>query len=170
MVGRVMKAMLRGVKADVTNIRGERRVSYGDPLCVKNFDFNVNGKLGTTLLAPFTTSINRTTGVASISVPPFVPTDSLSVPLGATHFKLRAAGAEVDFDNETSVSDVAESGFLLIDSVPTSAMRLDVQVSANSTLPIYQVLGLHFYQVVNGVHYAMNNERFDAVKVVGAEV
>ena len=170
MVARLLKVMMLCIKADITSARGLRTVSSGNPLYLKGFEFNILGKLGTALQTPYTTTVNRTTGALGISVPAFVPATALSAPQGATHYKLVAAGAEIDFDNETHVSATAATGFLPIDNASTTPATLNVTVSTNSTLPIYQVLGIHFFQEVNGVKYAMNNGSYDAVQIVNADV
>src|SRR5688572_28837390 len=43
MIGRLTQTMMRCLKEDTTNIRGERRVADGDLQFLNNFDFNVYG-------------------------------------------------------------------------------------------------------------------------------
>ncbi len=169
MTGRLHQTMMMCLKGDTTSVRGERRVATGDITRLNGFNFNVRGKLGTTLLAPYGTSINRTSGALDITVPPFVPAVSLSYPQGATHYKLEAAGAEVDFNLGTSSSDTAASGYLPINNTATAILSLSIAIVPNSTLPIFQVLAVRFYQEVNGLKYALNNGGFDAVCIVNAD-
>jgi hypothetical protein len=170
MIGRLQKRMMACLQADTTSLRGARKVSLGTPLALVGFEFNVNGKLSATMKAPYTTNVNRTTGALSITIPPFIPTETLSIPGGATHFRFVAAGAEVDFDNYTCVSDKDESAYLTVDNAATTSLTLTNTVTANSTAAIYQALAIHFYQEVNGVKYALNTGATDAAMVVNADV
>ena len=60
------------------------------------FEFNIRGKLGTSLYAPFVGAIDRVTGEISVTLAPFVPANMIAAPSGTTHFKVISAGAEVD--------------------------------------------------------------------------
>jgi hypothetical protein len=170
MVGRLMQTMMRCLKADTSSPRGERNVADGDLQFLQGFDFNVKGKLGTTLLTPFTTSITRTTGVTDVTIPPFVPTVSLSAPQGATHYKVVLGAAEIDFATNANIKANASSAFLPIDNNATTSLSLQANVTANTALPVLQVLGVHFFQEVNGVKYALNNGAFDGVKIVAIDL
>ena len=52
MVSRLTKLMVKVVKADATNPRGQRNVIDGEAELLQGFDFNKNGKLGRTIYAP----------------------------------------------------------------------------------------------------------------------
>lgn len=170
MIGRMTQTMMKCLKADTTSARGERNVLDGDLSFLTGFDFNIKGKLGTALLTPFTTSITRLTGVTDATIPPFVPTQSLSAPLGATHYQIVLAAAEVDFNASLHKAAKATSAFLPIDNTTTSSLTLAANVTAATTLPVMQVLGIHFFQEVNGVKYALINGNFDGVKIVTVDL
>jgi hypothetical protein len=61
MVSRLTREMIRVLQADMTSNRGLRNMIDGEAELLEGFDFNVNGKLGTTLFAPYVAEINRTT-------------------------------------------------------------------------------------------------------------
>jgi hypothetical protein len=170
MVSRLHKQMMFCLQADTTSVRGQRNVSQGDPGLINGFDFNLDGKLASTFKAAFSKVVDRTTGILDIVIPAFVPEVAVKAPQGATHFKLVAAAAEVDYDNKVTVSDSIASAFLPIDNVATALLTLSVTLTANTTLPLYQVLGVHFYQEMNGAKYALNNGGYDAVCIVNADV
>jgi hypothetical protein len=170
MISRLHKQMMFCLQADITHDRGERTVIDGDPTGVKGFDFNIAGPLSVTLKVLPTYTVDRVTGALDIVVPSFVPTTSLAYPNGATHYKIIAAGAAVDFDTESFESDSAASGFLPVDNVASTQLTLNVSVPANSTLPVYQVLGIHFYQELNGKKYALNSSNSDSVAIVNADI
>ena len=86
MVGRLTREMMKVIQADAVNERGLRNVIDGEAELLEGFDFNVNGKLGTTLYAPFTGAINRVTGELVVTIPAFVPANMVAAPGGSTHF------------------------------------------------------------------------------------
>src|SRR6478672_4416822 len=94
MVGRLTQRMVKVIQADLVNERGLRNVIDGEAELLTGFEFNINGKLSTTLYAPITAGIDRPTGNITLNVDPFVPINMVSAPGGATHFKITSGGAE----------------------------------------------------------------------------
>jgi hypothetical protein len=169
MVPRLFKTMTQVIKTDTIDKRGDRKVAAGDVTLLTNFEFNANAVLNTTFHAPYTFSINRTTGVLSITIPAFVPFTNIIAPAGATHFKLISAGTAVDFDKQQFVSQTAESGVLPLDETATANITLTNNVTAGSTLPLFLVLGIQFYQQVNGTQYPLSNGGFNALLVIAVD-
>ena len=73
---------------------------------------------------------------------------------------------EVDFENETFVLDSQASAILPWDVTATAALNLSNAVTANSTHPLFLVLGIEFYQEVNGQMYSLKNGAFNPLAVV----
>lgn len=169
MLSRLTREMMKVIQADAVNERGLRNVIDGEAALLEGFDFNANSKLSTSLFAPFTSTINRVSGELGVSIPPFIPLNMLAAPSGATHFKLVSAGVEIDFENKTYVVAVADSGSLPINSAATAALNISHQVTANSTKPLFLVLGIEFYQEVNGNQYSLKNGAFNALSLVKVE-
>lgn len=169
MVSRLTKEMVRVLQADVTSERGQRNVIDGEVGFLEGFDFNVNAILGTTLYAPYTATINRVTGEASVSFAPFVPASMVAAPGGTTHFKIFAAGAEVNFEEEKFNSTVSESAVLPWNTVATADINLSNALPANSTHPLFLVLGIEFMQEANGAKYPLLNGAFNAMALVKVE-
>src|SRR5690606_27591881 len=107
---RLTKELVVVVQSDPVNERGLRTRQEGDLELLKGFNFNLNGKLNTTLFAPFTFNYDRVTGDVILDLVPFSPTLRIAAPGGTTHFKLVMGGAELDFENEISVFEMADSG------------------------------------------------------------
>lgn len=166
MVSRLTKKMVEVLQADTTSVRGQRNVIDGEAELLEGFEFNIGAKLSNTLFAPNTPSIDRVTGDLNISVPSFVPADMVAAPGGTTHFKLVSSGVEVDFENETFITDSSESAVLAWDSTVTAVINLNNSITANSTHPLFLVLGIEFYQDVNGVKYPLKNGAFNALSIV----
>ncbi len=157
MVSRLTAEMVKVIQEDITNNRGLRNVIDGEAELLEGFEFNRNGKLGTTLYAPFTGTIDRVTGTLTATIPSFVPINMIAAPGGTTHFKVVSAGTEIDFENETFVMDSQASAILPWDATATAALSLANAVTANSTHPLFLALGVEFYQEVNGQMYSLKN-------------
>ncbi|HVT85032.1 MAG TPA: hypothetical protein VHD35_07500 [Chitinophagaceae bacterium] len=166
MVSRLTQIMVDVIHEDTTNPRGHRNVIDGEAELLEGFEFNINGKLGTTLYAPFTGTIDRVAGTLTANVPAFVPINMIAAPGGTTHFKIVSAGAEVDFENETFVMDSQATAVLPWDATATAVINLANAVTANSTHPLFLALGIEFYQQVNGQMYPLKNGAYNALALV----
>ena len=166
MVSRLTKEMITVVKADVTSTRGQRNVLDGELELLEGFDFNIDGKLSTTVFFAYTATIDRVTGALQVAVPAFSPINDVMVPEGATHLKLVSAGASIDFEAGVFEVVTSESVQLEIAAAPVAAINLLNQLTANSTHPLFLILGMEFSQQVNGVNYALKNGKFNPLAIV----
>lgn len=166
MASRLTQQMVKVIQADVTNDRGQRNVLDGETELLTGFEFNIRGKLGTSLFAPFTTNIDRAAGELTVDLAPFIPVNMLAAPSGTTHFKIISAGAEIDFEAETYNVATSETAVLPWDSTPTVAIAQTNAVTAASTKPLFLVLGVEFYQSVNGTMYPLKNGAFNPLSLV----
>nr|BFF38529.1 hypothetical protein BACY1_03340 [Tenacibaculum mesophilum] len=133
---------------------------------LESFEFNLNGKLATTLFAAYTNAFDRVSGDATLNLAAFSPTVRIAAPAGTTHFQIVMGAAELDFANESSSFQNDETAILPLTSADTSAIALTASLSANSTLPVVQVVGVKFYQEVNGQMYDLKNGSYNALAVV----
>lgn len=166
MVSRLTQKMVEVIQEDATNPRGLRNVIDGEAELLEGFEFNISGKLGTTLYAPYTSTIDRVAGTLAVSIPAFVPLNMIAAPGGASHFKIVSAGAEVDFENETFVVATSETAVLPWDTNATALINLSNAVTANSTHPLFLALGIEFYQEVNGQMYPLKNGAYNPLALV----
>jgi hypothetical protein len=166
MTSRLTKEMMRVLQADTVNDRGLRNVIDGEAELLEGFEFNEAAKLGATLFAPFTPSLVRATGVASITIPSFVPINMIAAPGGTTHYQFISASAEIDFEKQSFSWEPAFSGVEPWDDGATIALNLSGTLTANSTHPLFLVFGIKFYQQVNGTLYPLRNGTFNALQMV----
>ena len=166
MVSHLTQKMVEVIQEDATNPRGQRNVIDGEAELLEGFEFNISGKLGTTLYAPYTSTIDRVAGTLAVSIPAFVPLNMIAAPGGSTHFKIVSAGTEVDFENETYVVATSETAVLPWDTTATAVINLSNAVTANSTHPLFLTLGIEFYQEVNGQMYPLKNGAYNALALV----
>ena len=166
MVGRLTQEMVLVLHKDIRNPRGKRNAVDGDTTLLQGFNFNINGKLGATLYAPFTSSIDRPGGTMKINIPAFVPQNMIASPDGTTHFKIVSAGVEIDFANEKFVSDIKETALLPYDNNPTAVIDLANAVTANSVFPLFLAMGVEFYQQVSGQQYPLKSGAYNPLALV----
>ncbi len=166
LTSRLTKDLLAIVKTDAVNERGLRTLTDGNLDLLLGFEFNLNGKLGTTLFAPFVNAFDRVSGDATLNLDPFSPTLRIAAPSGTTHFKVVMGASELDFENEISTFESDETAILPYSAADTAAIVLTASVTANSLLKVVQVLGIEFYQEVNGQMYALKNGAYNALAVV----
>ena len=166
MVSRLTQSMIKVLQADLVSIRGLRNIIDGEAELLTGFEFNIRGKLGTSLFAPFAATIDRVTGVIEITLASFIPANMIVAPSGTTHFKIISAGAEVDFEAETFVVDNSETAILPWDSVATAVITQTNNVTPASTKPLFLALGVEFYQLVNGQMYPLKNGAYNPLSLV----
>lgn len=166
LTSRLLKAMVEVIQADTTSERGERNVIDGEAELLTGFEFNIRGKLGTSLFAPYTAAIDRVGGELTVDMPSFIPSVMLNAPSGTTHFKIISGGAEIDFEAETFTVETSSSAILPWNATATAAIAQTNQVTAASTKPLFLALGLEFYQEVNGTMYPLKNGAFNPLALV----
>lgn len=166
MVSRLTKEMVKVIQEDQVSERGLRNVLDGELELLLGFEFNISGKLGTTLYAPFVGTIDRVTGQLTVDLVSFVPVNMISAPGGTTHFKIVSAGAEIDFEAGTFVTQESGTAILPYDANATAAINLVNPVTAASTKPLFLALGVQFYQEINGAQYPLKNGSYNALSLV----
>jgi hypothetical protein len=128
MVARLTKEMVAVVKADVTSTRGQRNVLDGELELLEGFNFNINGKLSSTIFIPYTPSIDRTTGLLKVDIPAFSPAKTIAVPDGVTHIRFVSGGASIDFEAGPFEIVSSQSANIAIAEAPVAAIELANQL------------------------------------------
>jgi len=165
-VSRLTQAMVKVIQADTISERGLRNVIDGEAELLAGFEFNIRGKLGTSLFAPYEGIIDRVSGDISVDLDSFIPANMIAAPGGTTHFKIISAGAEIDFEAETFVSTNSATAILPWDMTATVAISHVNPVTPNSTKPLFLALGVEFYQEVNGQMYPLKNGSYNPLALV----
>ncbi|WP_317046805.1 hypothetical protein [Aequorivita lipolytica] len=168
-VSRLTTLLLAIIKTDPVNSRGKRTIDEGNIDLLEGFDFNINGKLGTTFFGLFTPAFDRVSGDATIAVDAFSATERIAAPSGTTHYKLAMGTTELDFVNKTFVYSEMDMGVLPYNNTQVLASTLTASVNPNSPYPVLTVLGIEFYQEVNGQFYSLKNGAFNALGIVNVD-
>jgi len=165
-VARLLKGMSQVIKADAVNDRGQRDVLNGDIQLLKGFEFNEGATLSSVFFGKYTATIDRATGTLKVDIPAFVPKKTINIPNGATHFKLMSAASEVDFVNGSYNNAVTGTAEILYGKQQEAAVSLSHTLTANSTHPLFLVLGIEFLQLVNGKFYELHTDKVNAAALV----
>lgn len=165
-VGRLTRVLLSVVKTDAGNARGERKVQDGNMRFLHDFDFNENGKLGSTFFTPFVSALDRTTGDLSLQIDSYQAAVRIAAPQGTTHYRLSLGGVELDFEERSFNFSMEQSAILPHDTSVQPASTLTASLNAASTLPIVGVMGVEFFQEVNAEMYPLKNGSFNALAIV----
>lgn len=168
-VSRLVKELMVIIKTDTINARGQRTPLAGDLNLLRGFEFNSNGLLSNSLYVSYSATIDRATGTVSIEIPELVPAQMISAPAGTTHFKIVAGASEVDFTMGNSLTAMESSAEIAWNETVMPALTLTTNVTAASTMPIMQLLGVEFYQELNGTFYMLNNGSFNALALVNLD-
>jgi len=163
---RLTKAMMAVIKADATNIRGKRNVIDGEAVLLKGFDFNINGRLKSTVTQQYVTALTRVTGQLKVDFPIFIPVKKIKAPDSATHFTISAIGVEANFEAKTYVLDEKDTGVLPWTGDPTAAISLAPTVTPNSTHLLFLILGITFFMSENGAYYPLKDMAYNSLAIV----
>ena len=166
MVSRLTQMMMKVLQADAVSVRGQRNVIDGETELLTGFEFNTGGTLGNSLYAPFTTNIDRATGTYTLTLPPFVPNEMVTVPDGTTHFTLNYGAASIDFELERYEVALGTSAVLPWNGVLTADLSETLTLTANSTHPLFMVVGISFFQEINGSYYPLRNGAYNPLSIV----
>jgi hypothetical protein len=155
-VARLTQVMHLIKRFDTTSVRGERKVGIGiqtteGKSLLLDFDFNQQAILKSVLSSKF--SADAATGI--ILIPDFNPKRDLSIPTGATHVTIKGACARIDFETGANEVEYCDPINVPIGS-STSALNLIPAAYPGAQGTVMVLLGLSFFQEMNGLQYPMN--------------
>ena len=166
---RLNKALMTVLMSDHVSARGKRLLMKGDAKLLKDFAFNSNAVLTQVFKVTPALSIDRVTGKLTVDIPAFIPENVITSPAGTTHFKIHSAAAEINFDTGVFITKQLESAAIKNDDVmATAASSQQHALTPNSTNPLFLLLGIRFFQEVNGNLYPIKNSAFNALNIVDA--
>src|SRR5690606_34951095 len=110
--------------------------------------------------------IDRAGGELTVEIPALIPTQLIKAPQGTSHFRIFSGGGEIDFGAESFQVSKDETGILPWDGAETNAIQHSLSVPEGSTLPLFLLLGVEFFQETNGEYYPLKNGAFTSLVVV----
>lgn len=171
MANRLSSRILRIIKSDRVNDRGERRVLPENLQLLRNFNFNTAAELSNTFFIPVQSSMDANSGTGTITLPAFDPKAVILRPEGATHYQFSAAIVSVDFEAEEGgyVFHMEESEMLSLSALRAEALTLAPSVGTAGTAPLFLAFAISFYQEVNGKQYSLNNGAYNALMLINID-
>lgn len=171
MPNRLGGRMLRVVRADFENVRGEGQVQPGNLTILNGFNFNAAASLANTLFTKLTTTANAQSGEVQVTVPAINPKVHLAKPTGATHFQFVAGAVAMDFsgEGETTMSMASSEQHPVTTAVAEDTV-LSLPLPADSGLPIAVVFGVAFYIEDRGAPYPLNNGAYNPMAIINLTV
>ncbi|WP_310993612.1 hypothetical protein [Aequorivita marina] len=166
---RLVQVLMRVIKADALNKRGERTVQDGDMSLMKDFNFNLKAKLNTVFFNGYNPVFDRAAGTYDVAIDAFVPNETIDAPRGTTHIQMVGGICALDFPERTFEEDHAFSPIIPWDLTQQAALTLSASISAGSVLPVIQLVGVNFFQEVNGDMYPLRNGSFNALAIVDVD-
>ena len=163
---RLTKVMTQVKNADLTSVRGQRKVEVGiltpnGKVALKEFNFNRHAVLSAVLFNDFTLD----TATGEIVITDLTPLQNLGIPEGATHVSFTSGFLNLDFatgDKDLQLSPVTN---LPIDNTTTTVTLTPPAVPAGTGQAFY-FLKVAFFQEINAVQYPLNNGAFNALQLI----
>jgi len=159
MVSRMTKAMRAALALDTTHDRGQRQVLTANLASLLGFNFNLGAGIGQNLFFQYT--MTGSSSDVTLTIPHLDPNTDIAAPVGATHYEIVVGASAVDFAAKTyqQAAVAAPLGILALNG-PTLTSKTVV-----ATLPtapgadelVVGVLGVNYYQQLNGKYYPLNN-------------
>ncbi len=163
---RITQLMTQIQKYDTTSARGKRNVGTAAAnatakALLKNFNFNKDAILGAVLFK----AIAVDTGTGEISILGVVPANDINFPSGATHAKISAGVANINFTSgETEVKYTNEVSIAL-DANSTDVTLTPAELPAGTGTVMY-FLKVEFLQLINGIQYGLKNGAYNALAII----
>lgn len=163
--------MVRVVRADSENVRGEGQVQPANLAILNRFNFNSATSLANTLFAKLAITVDAESGEVQVTVPAIDPKVRLAKPVEATHFQFVAGAVALDFseDGESTLSMASSAQHAVKEPVVEETV-LSLPLPADAGLPIAVVFGVAFYIEDRGAVYPLNNGAYNPMSVINLTV
>jgi len=164
--GRLTNAMLKILKSDPVNGRGERRVCLGTASLLEGFNFNRDVSLQNVLLARYSITFDQEAVLVTISFPSFLPHSMIETASEANAFIITGMAASLHFEKETW--PVAQVQTDVLNISPLSYNNLQLQLPVHDHQPdntIVVALGIEFIRAM-GRSVSLVEKKHNALAVV----
>lgn len=167
--GRLLKRLQKVIFEDRVSVHGERNLLSGDIRLLRDFWWNVNEGIDNAIRGGYTIKVDRTVGEVSFAILPFIPKQMLKANPTATHYRICASAAEVDWRENAPLAEMHTTDYLPLDNKETVAFNPVLMVREGSVLPIVSCLSISWYQKVAGEMNVMRDKKFNTAGVVDVD-
>ncbi|WP_143959257.1 hypothetical protein [Litoribacter populi] len=163
---RLQRAMVRVVKSDDVNSRGQRKVVEGNWNLLRGIQLNKSASLRSTLRANI--NLDNGSDAFSVTIPAFNPADLLVSPAGSTDFRMFLVGGAIAVGTDLHTSVRVDTG-LLPQYGTTDPITLSIEKADLPYMHRLFVLGIEFVQMVNGDEATLHSSSYNAAAIVETE-
>ncbi len=164
---RLTAAMVAIAKTDPVHARGSRQVVAGNLSLLKGFELNGDSRLNVVFTVPIEVRKNILKGLIDTRIPSFVPADMIAFPAGATHFGIVSAGVTLNFEKKEWRRDIQKTAPMSLEQV-TDPIQLVHHTDTHQQDALFHLLGIEFFQELNGEFYVLKNGGFNGLVVMDA--
>ncbi|KAA2238799.1 hypothetical protein F0L74_21535 [Chitinophaga agrisoli] len=165
-ISRLHQVMRLVIEKDRVHGLGMRTITSDGISLLRGFNFNQDAKLTSIFFAPFAAGIDRAAGMATITIPRFIPERMMKRPAGATHVIIVSGAAVIDFTKGEKMVDGTKSIVLPSDAPTGDPITLNHEFVANGSNPVFLMLGLRFITSINNKDYKLLGRAFNALSIV----
>lgn len=169
---RMTARMHQVLKADAVNGRGDRQVLVENLGMLLGVDFNINAQLNNVLLLKVVPAYSRDTGMGTLELPAFIGKAKIKAPTGATHAQLQLVALEFD-PADPNADEIAITRSPYVDigkSEETEEEMLSIDLQPNPESAVVIMVGIAFFQFVNGGYYPLANGQYNALTIVDVDI
>jgi len=156
---RLTATMRAIVGLDDTNDRGQRVFDSSNSAPLLGFNFNAGAGIGQTMYFPY--EVTGAGADVTMTIPALNPVSDIAAPQGTTHFEVVFAASSLDMETLTYTNSVVAVplGILPVNSAAlvNQTMVASFPVAPPAANLVVGVVGINFYQQVNGKFYPLNN-------------
>lgn len=160
---RLSSRMSAVIKADSVNERGERRVLAENLPMLTGLECNTTASLTTVFYAKLQYAYDRATGEATLATGAFSPRSKIARLEGATHARFTLAVLEYSADSEDVPVVVESSPYIDVLSMGPEEVALTAVLTADPTKAVIVLVGIGYFQEVNGAYYPLANGLYNAL-------
>jgi hypothetical protein len=88
------------------------------------------------------------------------------IPAAATNIRYISCGAAIEFEGDTYQNATSESEYLPVNVEETEPIQLVTEIKPRSAGVFFLLLGVEFFQIVNGEPIAIRNSGANAMAVM----
>tara|TARA_R110002020_G_scaffold435805_1_gene646040 strand:- start:1374 stop:2120 length:747 start_codon:yes stop_codon:yes gene_type:complete len=152
---RLYSLVMKVVKTDPVNARGDRKFDQGDLSLMVGFQFSEKAVLNN--VVKVRPDILDEADSFSVTIPPLVPSKYLVYSEGSTFYRFSLIRAGIDFVQQDYTSEIATIEPLPIQNVLAPAVTLTLPKPAIEAEKYFFALALEFFLDVNGDKYDLND-------------
>jgi hypothetical protein len=169
MTARLTKATIAMMHSDMTSGAGMRKPENGDAQVMRGFEFNKHASVETLLHATYQAGFDPKEEKCTLTITPPESKKMVKAPKGATHFRLIAGMATIDFKTGNYILDTVRSEEMAVRQGTNAPLTLTSPLAPAAGEGLFITLGIEFLQRVNGAYCPLQSNEYNAMTLVHAE-